>query len=200
MAIMRNWSTEHTKEVKKWLDINTYRGFEDLTLIQLYHELLARTLFFKPYHEEFEVEAVNLYIKRIFSGNPCLITEKHLGYLTGRYSLSTSSFLFDDNREIGSTQYRRITELIIFWDGSDEYSVNREFLDSPVSEALPKLFRDTVMVEIDLANGTDEEIAESLKAALPQWRKYGALKPIHLIRSGLAMEPSRKSSTTDSYP
>ncbi|MDK6953709.1 hypothetical protein QP384_23775, partial [Klebsiella pneumoniae] len=29
---MRNWSTEHTKEVKKWLDINTYRGFEDLTL------------------------------------------------------------------------------------------------------------------------------------------------------------------------
>ncbi|HGU2128817.1 TPA: hypothetical protein ACM7E7_004762, partial [Escherichia coli] len=27
---MRNWSTEHTKEVKKWLDINTYRGFEDL--------------------------------------------------------------------------------------------------------------------------------------------------------------------------
>ncbi|WP_236905750.1 hypothetical protein, partial [Cronobacter sakazakii] len=26
---MRNWSTEHTKEVKKWLDINTYRGFED---------------------------------------------------------------------------------------------------------------------------------------------------------------------------
>lgn len=82
MAIMRNWSTEHTKEVKKWLDINTYRGFEDLTLIQLYHELLARTLFFKPYHEEFEVEAVNLYIKRIFSGNPCLITEKHLGYLT----------------------------------------------------------------------------------------------------------------------
>ena len=50
-------------------------------------------------------------------------------------------------------------------------SVNREFLDSPVSEALPKLFRDTVMVEIDLANGTDEEIAESLKAALPQWRK-----------------------------
>ncbi len=115
MAIMRNWSTEHTKEVKKWLDINTYRGFEYLTLIQLYHELLARTLFFKPYHEEFEVVAAYLDIKRIFSGNPCLITEKHLGYLTREDTLlSTSSFLFDDNREIGSTQYRRITELIIF--------------------------------------------------------------------------------------
>ncbi|MEH4811251.1 DUF6387 family protein, partial [Klebsiella pneumoniae] len=64
-----------------------------------------------------------------------------------------------------------------FWDGSDEYSVNREFLDSPVSEVLPKLFRDTVMVEIDLANGTDEEIAESLKAALPQWRKVRGIEP-----------------------
>lgn len=65
---------------------------------------------------------------------------------------------------------------LFFWDGSDEYSVNREFLDSPVSEVLPKLFRDTVMVEIDLVNGTDEEIAESLKAALPQWRKVRGIK------------------------
>ncbi|WP_250113114.1 DUF6387 family protein, partial [Escherichia coli] len=35
----------------------------------------------------------------------------------------------------------------------------------------------TVMVEIDLANGTDEEIAESLKAALPQWRKVRGIEP-----------------------
>ncbi|WP_254842594.1 DUF6387 family protein, partial [Serratia marcescens] len=62
------------------------------------------------------------------------------------------------------------------WGESDEYSVSREFLDSPVSEALPKLFRDTVMVEIDHANGTDEEIAESLKAALPQWRKVRCIE------------------------
>ncbi|ENP5659262.1 hypothetical protein ACEK75_003653, partial [Escherichia coli] len=55
---MKNWSVEHTREVKKWLDIDTYRGFEELPLIHLYHELLARTLFFKPYHEEFEAEAV----------------------------------------------------------------------------------------------------------------------------------------------
>lgn len=111
MAIMRNWSTEHTKEVKKWLDINTYRGFEDLTLIQLYHELLARTLFFKPYHEEFEAKAVNLYIDRIFSGKPFLITEQHLGYLTRE---PTPTFLFDHDRTAGSAQHRWITEFIIF--------------------------------------------------------------------------------------
>lgn len=72
---MKNWSVEHTREVKKWLDIDTYRGFEELPLIHLYHELLARTLFFKPYHEEFEAEAVRLYIDRIFTGKPFLITE-----------------------------------------------------------------------------------------------------------------------------
>nr|BEK80500.1 hypothetical protein EATA8330_33940 [Enterobacter asburiae] len=79
---MKNWSVEHTREIKKWLDIDVYRKFEELPLIHLYHELLARTLFFKPYHEEFEAEAVRLYINRIFSGNPFLITEQHLGYLT----------------------------------------------------------------------------------------------------------------------
>ncbi|ENZ3229832.1 hypothetical protein ACGH0A_003727, partial [Escherichia coli] len=30
---MKNWSVEHTREVKKWLDIDTYRGFEELPLI-----------------------------------------------------------------------------------------------------------------------------------------------------------------------
>ncbi|HGN8985734.1 TPA: DUF6387 family protein, partial [Klebsiella pneumoniae] len=44
---MKNWSTEHTKEIKSWLDIDTYRKFEELTLIRFYHELWARTLFFK---------------------------------------------------------------------------------------------------------------------------------------------------------
>ncbi len=54
---MKNWTTEHTKEIKKWLDIDTYRKFEDLTLLQLYHELWARTLFFKSYREDFEAKA-----------------------------------------------------------------------------------------------------------------------------------------------
>ncbi len=112
---MKNWSVEHTREVKKWLDIDTYRGFEELPLIHLYHELLARTLFFKPYHEEFEAEAVRLYIDRIFTGKPFLITEKHLGYLTRGYSLPAPALLFDDNRKTGSTQHSWITELTVFF-------------------------------------------------------------------------------------
>ncbi|EIP5726158.1 DUF6387 family protein [Escherichia coli] len=174
---MKNWSVEHTRDVKKWLDIDTYRGFEDLTLIQLYHELLARTLFFKVYHEEFEAEAVRLYIERIFSGKPFLITEKHLGYLTREDTLyQPPHFYLTTTERLAQLSIVGLRNSLFFWDGSDEYSVNREFLDSPVSEVLPKLFRDTVMVEIDLVNGTDEEIAESLKAALPQWRKVRGIK------------------------
>ncbi|AAG57759.1 DUF6387 family protein [Escherichia coli] len=175
---MKNWSVEHTREVKKWLDIDTYRGFEELPLIHLYHELLARTLFFKPYHEEFEAEAVRLYIDRIFTGKPFLITEKHLGYLTREDTLyQPPHFFLTTTERLAQLSIVGLRNSLFFWDGSDEYSVNREFLDSPVSEVLPKLFRDTVMVEIDLANGTDEEIAESLKAALPQWRKVRGIEP-----------------------
>ncbi|EEZ8963460.1 MULTISPECIES: DUF6387 family protein [Enterobacteriaceae] len=174
---MKNWSVEQTREVKKWLDIDTYRGFEELPLIHLYHELLARTLFFKPYHEEFEAEAVRLYIGRIFTGKPFLITEKHLGYLTREDTLyQPPHFFLTTTERLAQLSIVGLRNSLFFWEGGDEYSVNREFLESPVSESLPRLFRDTVMVEIDLANGTDEEIAESLKAALPQWRKVRGIE------------------------
>ncbi|EEU5753001.1 hypothetical protein FAV31_003252, partial [Escherichia coli] len=174
---MKNWSAEHTREVKKWLNIDTYRGFEELPLIHLYHELLARTLFFKPYHEEFEAEAVRLYIDRIFSGKPFLITEQHLGYLTREDTLyQPPHFYLTTTERLAQLSIVGLRNSLFFWEGGDEYSVNREFLESPVSESLPRLFRDTVMVEIDLANGTDEEIAESLKAALPQWRKVRGIE------------------------
>ncbi|HEJ7949016.1 DUF6387 family protein [Klebsiella michiganensis] len=174
---MKNWSVENTKDIKKWLNIDIYRRFEDLTLLQLYHELLARTLFFKPYHEEFEAEAVRLYINRIFSGNPFLITEQHLGYLTREDTLyQPPHFFLTTTERLAQLSIVGLQNSLFFWEGGDEYSVNREFLDRPVSEALPRLFRDTVMVEIDLTNGTDEEIAESLKAALPQWRKVRGIE------------------------
>ena len=64
---MKNWSTEHTKEIKSWLDIDTYRKFEDLTLIRFYHELWARTLFFKSYRENFESKALMGYFSKIKS-------------------------------------------------------------------------------------------------------------------------------------
>lgn len=79
---MKNWSTEHTKEIKSWLDIDTYRKFEELTLIRFYHELWARTLFFKSYRENFESKALMGYYSKIFSGNPFLIEEEKLGYMT----------------------------------------------------------------------------------------------------------------------
>ncbi len=41
---MKNWSPEHTKEIKLWLDISTYRKFEDLSLIQFYHEFMGSEL------------------------------------------------------------------------------------------------------------------------------------------------------------
>lgn len=41
---------------------------------------------------------------------------------------------------------------------------------------MPDQFPRTVMFEINLASGTDEEIAESLKAALPQWRKIKGIE------------------------
>lgn len=174
---MKNWSVENTKDIKKWLNIDIYRRFEDLTLLQLYHELLARTLFFKPYHEEFEAEAVRLYINRIFSGNPFLITEQHLGYLTREDTLyQPPHFFLTTTERLAQLSIVGLQNSLFFWEGGDEYSVNREFLDRPVSEALPRLFRDTVMVEIDLTNGTDKEIAESLKAALPQWRKVRGIE------------------------
>ncbi|OYL62388.1 DUF6387 family protein, partial [Shigella sonnei] len=55
---MNNWSPEHTKVIKSWFKIDTYRKFEDLSLIQFYHEIWARKLFFKEYREEFESRAL----------------------------------------------------------------------------------------------------------------------------------------------
>ena len=51
---------------------------------------------------------------------------------------------------------------------------------------MPDQFSRTVMFEIDLASGTDEEIAESLKTALPQWRKVKGIdeNPLESVRFG----------------
>ncbi|MGK7384417.1 DUF6387 family protein, partial [Salmonella enterica] len=66
------------------------------------------------------------------------------------------------------------------------YVVNKEFEEKPVSESMPDEFTRTVMFEIDLASGTDEEIAESLKSALPQWRKFKRIEenPLESVRFG----------------
>jgi hypothetical protein len=45
---MKNWNATHTKELLTWFSPDTYRKFEDLPLILLYHELQARSFFKTP--------------------------------------------------------------------------------------------------------------------------------------------------------
>ncbi len=72
------------------------------------------------------------------------------------------------------------------WHGDDKYSINGELQEETLYESLPDQFQRTVMLEVDLSSGTDDEIAESLKAALPQWRKYMEIQenPLDSVRFG----------------
>ncbi|WP_252370363.1 DUF6387 family protein, partial [Escherichia coli] len=49
-----------------------------------------------------------------------------------------------------------------------------------ISEKIPEQFPTTIMLEIDLAGGSDDEIAEALRVSLPQWRKVKGVKPAPL--------------------
>lgn len=70
---MKNWSPEHTKEIKAWLDIDNYRKLEDISLNALYHELWARALLYKPGPTDEEKKGLWVYMTEIFSGNPHLL-------------------------------------------------------------------------------------------------------------------------------
>ena len=75
---------------------------------------------------------------------------------------------------------------IFTWQGYNQYGLNEYFEDTPIGDAVPDFFDRTVMFEVDLASGTDEEIAESLKSVLPQWRKVRHMPsdPLESIRFG----------------
>ncbi|WP_371289781.1 DUF6387 family protein, partial [Klebsiella pneumoniae] len=45
---MNSWTSEDTKAVKTWFDLDRYREFENISINMLYHEIWARTYFFKP--------------------------------------------------------------------------------------------------------------------------------------------------------
>ncbi len=49
---MNSWTSEDTKAVKTWFDLDKYREFENISINMLYHEIWARTYFFKPVIEE----------------------------------------------------------------------------------------------------------------------------------------------------
>jgi hypothetical protein len=46
--IMKNWTTEHTKEIKEWFSVGNYEVFKDLTLKAYYHELTCSPLINTP--------------------------------------------------------------------------------------------------------------------------------------------------------
>ncbi|WP_235501660.1 DUF6387 family protein, partial [Trabulsiella odontotermitis] len=138
---MKNWSPEHTKEIKSWLDIDTYRKFEGLTLIRFYHELWARTLFFKSDREDFESKAFMEYLVRIFSGNPFLVKEENLEYMTPANSLfQPPHLLLTTTDDIARLSILAMQRGMFFWNGGDEYAVSKEFEEKPVSESMPDQF------------------------------------------------------------
>jgi hypothetical protein len=184
---MQNWKTEHTKDIKGWFKVDTYRKFEDLSLIHFYHELWARNLFFKEYREEFESRALMGYFSKIFSGNPFLIEEGQLGYMTPADKLfQPPHFFLTTLDRLAETSIIAMQREGFIWHGGDNYSINGELREESLSDIMPDQFTRTVMFEIDLASGTDEEIAESLKAALPQWRKIKGIdeNPLESVRFG----------------
>lgn len=178
-SFMKNWSVEHTKEIKEWLNIDTYRKFDDISLNALYHELWARALWFKEWPTEEEIRDLIQYGKKIFSGNPFLFKPEQLNYITRDYCLYSPP-------HVHITAIDRLAQLsvnalragLFFWEnGSDEYRLNAAHHEDFVSEIMSPLCEKTVLLEIDLGSGTDEEIAESVKTALPQWRKIKAIEP-----------------------
>lgn len=184
---MNNWSLEHTKEIKAWLNIDNYRKFEDLSLIHFYHELWARNLFFKEYREEFESRTLMSYFSKIFTGNPFLIPEGQLGYMTPANKLfQPPHFFLTTLDRLAETSIIAMQRGGFVWHEGDNYSINAELREESLSDIMPDQFTRTVMFEIDLASGTDEEIAESLKAALPQWRKVKGIdeNPLESVRFG----------------
>lgn len=62
---------------------------------------------------------------------------------------------------------------------------------------MPDFFKSSILLELDLESGTDEQIAESLKSALPQWRKFKGVSPnpVETMRFGYGV--IKKSLTID---
>jgi hypothetical protein len=184
---MKNWSVEHTNQINSWLNLHMYRKFEHVTILQLYHEMLARTLFFKSHREELEAKTMVGYFDKILNGNPFLIDEGLIDNMP-----PTNSLLQPHHTSLTTTD--RLIELscismqrkILIWEEGDKYSINEDFREKVLSEILPDQFTKTVMFEIDLESGNNEEIVESIKFALPQWRKIKKIdeNPQKLVRFG----------------
>lgn len=176
--MVKNWSTEDTKAVKAWLDIENYKSFEDTTLNALYHELWARALLFKPWPTEEEKVGLGGYMRQIFNGKPFLFEPEQLNYMQDDQTLQSPPHIFiTDISRLAQLSVTGLRVNLFSWEqGSDEYCVNLPHHEAYVSTVMSAICESTVLLEIDLASGTDDEIAESIKSALPQWRRVKGIE------------------------
>ncbi len=183
---MKNWSFEETKAVKTWLNIDTYRKFEEFSLYRLYLELRARALFFKSNRDNHENETMVGYCNKIFSGEPFLVREEQSGCVKTDELFLAPHLLLTTTERIAQLCSVSIQRNLFSLGKEGERGINKENNERSVADLMPDQFPQTVMFEIDLASGTDEAIVEALRAVLPHWRSIKGIapNPIDCMRFG----------------
>lgn len=178
---MNSWTSEDTKAVKTWFDLDRYREFENISINMLYHEIWARTYFFKPVIEEGMHKTVLKNYMQILEGNPFLIKEKDLNYMDAENKLYQPPYFFITTVDrIANISFACMKKALFIRANSEQYKIDSTIENEYISEKIPEQFPTTIMLEIDLAAGSDDEIAEALRISLPQWRKVKGVKPAPL--------------------
>ncbi|EDD2582245.1 hypothetical protein GA481_19625, partial [Salmonella enterica] len=178
---MNSWTSEDTKAVKTWFDLDRYREFENISINMLYHEIWARTYFFKPVIEEGMHKTVLKNYMQILEGNPFLIKEKDLNYMDAENKLYQPPYFFITTVDrIANISFACMKKALFIRANSEQYKIDSTIENEYISEKIPEQFPTTIMLEIDLAAGNDDEIAEALRISLPQWRKVKGVKPAPL--------------------
>lgn len=178
---MNSWTSEDTKAVKTWFDLDKYREFENISINMLYHEIWARTYFFKPVIEEGMQKTVMKNYMQILDGDPFLIKEKHLNYMDAENKLYQPPYFFITTVDrIANISFACMRKALFIRANTEQYKIDSTIENEYISEKIPEQFPTTIMLEIDLAGGSDDEIAEALRVSLPQWRKVKGVKPAPL--------------------
>lgn len=178
---MNSWTSEDTKAVKTWFDLDKYREFENISINMLYHEIWARTYFFKPVIEEGMQNTVLKNYMQILDGDPFLIKEKHLNYMDAENKLYQPPYFFITTVDrIANISFDCMRKALFIRANTEQYKIDSTIENEYISEKIPEQLPTTIMLEIDLAGGSDDEIAEALRVSLPQWRKVKGVKPAPL--------------------